>query len=149
MADPVTWMYIGTAVAATTTVAAAERQEDAAHAEAHQMRKNADAEFAEGTRAAAEYFRQGRLLESNMRAQMAGQGGITTDPGATEMLGEVGRVSNYNALSALYSSEQRAEGLRMAAQNKKRSGRNARDAGYMKALGTAISGGVNASTYKG
>ena len=116
----------------------------AAEFEARQMERNARASFAEGTRASSEHLRQGRIAQSNMRAQMAGSGGVTDDPGATETLGETGRDAKYNALAAMYSYKARSQGQSFQAQARRLEGGIAERASRWKGLSTVLSGATKA-----
>ena len=135
-----TTVLASTAITAGSQIAAGRAEAKMAESEAEQFERNAKATLAEGTRRVAEHLRQGQIAQSNMRAQMAGSGGVTDDPGAIQTLGEAGRVTKYNALASIYSTQSEAQGQRFAASNRRTEGSNAKRAGYVRSLGTVISG---------
>jgi len=106
--------------------------------EARQLKRNATASLAKGTREAQEIRRQGKIQASNARAAMSGMGGITTDAGAVRELGDIKKVTDYNALSALFESETEAENLKLKARTSKLEGRQAGMAGVRKSLATVL-----------
>lgn len=107
--------------------------------EARQINRNATAIAAKGTRDAAEVRRQGKLMASNARAAMAGSGGVSSDAGGIEGLANIKRVTDQNALTALFESETQADSLRLQAKAVKQSGRQALAGGVKKSLGTVLS----------
>ena len=148
MADPITTALI---VASTVVTGAGQIQsgraaDKAARYEARQLERQSKREFAAGTREQAEIKRQGEMLESNVRAQMAGSGGVTDDPGSVNTIGELGRDIEYNALAAMYDAASRAQGRRQQAHARRVEGANARAASQWRALGTVLSGGAESIT---
>lgn len=141
-------MIAGTVLSTVSTLKQGDAIDQAAKFEAKQLERNAKATFAEGTRAAAEHMRQGRIAESNSRAQMAGSGGVTDDPSAVQTLGESNANAQYNALAAMYSYKSAAQGQTTQAQARRLEGKNAKRASRLKALSTVISGGANTLAYK-
>lgn len=101
--------------------------------QAAQYARNATAAFATGTRRAGEIRRQGDVLKSDAAAAMAAGGGVTDDVGAISTFAEIEQVVDYNALSALYEGETRAEDLRFA-------GKVAKSTSRAKAFSTVLSG---------
>lgn len=148
MGDPVTIaaLVVGTVISASSSIRQGKQQNAAARLEADQLEKEGLRAYAQGTREQNEQLRQGRILASNMRAQMAGSGGTTDDPGATEMIAKVGRDAEYNALAAMYDAKSRHRGYGFQAKVSRWGGRNAKQAGRLKATGTVLSG---YSAYKG
>lgn len=142
-------MMAGTVLTAGTQLAEGDMAEDAANAEARQLRRNSKATYAEGTRTAQEYYRQGQINTSNMRAQMAGSGGVTTDAAAVESLGESDRIGSYNAMSAMFSHQVKSDAQAYQAKVRRVEGKNAKRASRIKALGTIISGATMAASAGG
>lgn len=150
MADPITIMMIGsTVLSASGGMQEGEAANEASKRDAAQLRDNANAAQARGTREAAEEARIKRKNISDAEAQMAGMGGITTDAGAVETLAKIEEVGEYNALSALYDADVEASGLRSQARVVRAKGRAAVSASRTKALSTIIQGGTQAyGSYK-
>jgi len=144
-------MAVAAVVAATALSAYNESQEGeaanvAAKATARQQRRNARASEAEGTRRAIEINRQGEGAQSDAAAAMGAAGGVTDDVGAIKTMADIEKVTDYNALAALYESGQRADTQRFAAQLDEMSGKQAQRAGRMKAVSTVLSGASKAYT---
>jgi len=106
--------------------------------EAKQLERKATRSRARGTREAAEERRKGKILASNVRAAMAGSGTSTTDVGAVEQLADVKRVTDYNALAALFESETEAKDLELAGEARRFEGKAAKSAGRKKGLATVL-----------
>jgi hypothetical protein len=98
--------------------AAAIGDYQAGKAEQEQLIAAANAEYAQGTRKAREEARRSKQIASNARAAMAASGGVSTDPQATRQLAEIEQTGEFNALSALFDAESRAQGLRYKAKLK-------------------------------
>lgn len=139
--DPVTMLLVaGTVLGAGSAISQGNAQDKAARFEARQLEREAKRAFAQGTREQSEINRQGRVLESNTRAQMAGSGGVTDDAGATGTIGEGNAVMEYNALAAMYQAKSVAQGRRFQAKARRYEGKTSKAAGRTKALSTVISG---------
>ena len=139
----------GTVVSAAGQIQAGRAADKAARYEARQLERQSKREFAAGTREQAEIKRKGELLESNVRAQMAGSGGVTDDPGSVSTIGELGRDIEYNALAAMYDAASRAQGRRQQAHARRIEGANARAASQWSAMGTVLKGGSSYLDAKG
>lgn len=133
-------MNIGTGLSTGGQFAGGIQANRSAKFSAQQAERNALAEIAASTTEATEQRRQGKAVQSDARAAMAASGSTTTDPGALETLGKIGQVSEYNALSALFGGENRAEALRTAARARRAEGRSAMTAGLIGGGATALSG---------
>lgn len=98
--------------------------------------------MAAGTRKAYEAGREGKRLESDVRAARAAGGGAY-DPGAVERQAKVGQEAEYNVLSALYEGETGADIARYEGEVKKKAAKT-------KGLSTMLSGGAGMyKSYKG
>lgn len=136
-----------TVMSATSAYAEGSAEKKAADYEAEQLERAATAKIAEGSRQAYERRREGDIIESNARAAMAAGGGSTTDAGMVERLGDIGAQADYNVLSALFESEEEAQGIKEKAKVRRWEGRVAKRRGIAKALGTVMQGG--SSFYQG
>lgn len=138
-------MIAATVVSAGGAIASGKAQERAAKFEAAQLERQAKREFAAGTREQDEIKRQGEKFESDVRAQMAGSGGVTDDPGSTKTIGRLNRDITYNGLAAMYDASSRAQGRRFQGAARRLEGDNAKKASRWKALGTVLQGGSQAA----
>lgn len=125
-------------------VAAIQQQASAANAaakyEAEGLEREADADFATGTRDQAEWLRRDKKLKSDMRASMASSGTTTTSPSHSRMLSD--GTLKYNALAAMYSAKTGAQSKRSRAVGVRYEGAQAKRGAFYKSLGTVISAGV-------
>jgi len=87
--------------------------------EAEQMHRNAIATEASGTVVAGERRKEGDRMISDARAAMAAQGGSASDAGAIERAGEIGEMTDYNVLAALFESRTQSAGQHQAAEIKR------------------------------
>lgn len=142
-------MVAATVVSAAGGIAQGKAQERAARFEARQLERQAKREFAQGTRESQEQRRQSEQFISDMRAQMAGSGGVTDDPGAARMIGEAAAVGKYNALAAMYEGSARAQSRRFQAKARRFEGKIAKRASRWQAMSTVLSGGSQAAYMKG
>lgn len=136
MADPVTMSLVGasTVIGVKGALAEGKAAEQAADFKAK-------TQIAGATKKAAEYTREGKIVESNARAAMAASGGAF-DAGSAERIGKINEQSQYNALAAMYEGEQAAAITKYEGEVKKK-------ATKMKALSTVLSGGAQMySSYK-
>ena len=140
MADPVTAMAAAsTVLSAGSSIAGGIAEDKAASAEAKQLRTNANARYAQGTREAYQARQDGKRVESDAVAAMAGGGGAF-DAGMAERLGEIGEVTDFNALAAMYEAETEADGMRRQARATRKAGQRALATGFVKAGATALDG---------
>ena len=139
--DPVTLM----AVAATGLQAAGQLRQGKAikqqkDFEEAQLKQQATARYAEGTREAYEERRRADIVSSNARAAMAASGGTTTDEGASEQLAKIGAEGDYNVLASLFDAKVDAQSLQTRAAAADYEGKLARKESRFKALSTVIGG---------
>ena len=142
-------MAVAAMVAATAFTALGQMQEGhaaeaAGDLSALQNRRNAKASYAKGINESNEIRRQGDVMASNASAAIAGGGGVTDDVGSIKTLSDIEQVTDYNALTALYSGKQRQDTQNFQAKVDRYAGQAAKAASDMKAVGTVISGGSNA-----
>ena len=130
-----------TVVTAGGQIAQGKAQARAARFEASQLERQAKREFAAGTRESQEEQRRSDKLISDMRAQAAGSGGATDDPGMTREFAEAGTVGKYNALAAMYDAESLAQGRRFQAKARRLEAKTASRWGKISAMSTVLKGG--------
>lgn len=141
MAELAKWAGIaGTALSVAGPIYAGSKASDAAGDEAEQLRRRAGARRGEAQRAAAEERRQNRFARSRAQAVIASQGGSLADPGAVNYMGDLEAEGEYAALARLYEGYDEAEGLDAAARARRREGKAARTAGYLRGFTNALMG---------
>ena len=124
-----------------SSIAEGNAADKAARFKAKQVERNAIAKRAQGTRQTQEGLRIGRKLQSDAQAQMSAGGGSTTDVGAIEQKAKLKSATDYNALTALFESEEQAKGMDLAAKGIRMEGKMAKKAGQRKALSTILESG--------
>lgn len=122
---------------AATAISEGNAADKAARFKAKQIERNAIAKRAAGTRTTQEGLRKGRVLQSDAIAQMAAGGGAF-DAGSIEQLAGLKQVTDYNALTALFESEEQAKGMELAAKGARMEGKMAKKKGQRKAIGTIM-----------
>ena len=111
--------------------------------EAGQMESQAMERKAASHRQVEEIDRQGRLAQSRALAVAAASGGGASDPTVMNIMANLAGETEYRKMVALYEGESAARYLEGQADVTRWAGREARTAGKMAALGTAISGGTS------
>lgn len=132
---------LSTVVSAAGSIMSGNAANKAAKFEAAQMTQQAGQERAASQRQAIEQRRQAGLANSRVTAVAAASGAGATDASVLDIQGDNAATGEYNALSALYSGEEKARGLEMGAVAKRYEGANAAQAGKMQAVGTILSSG--------
>ncbi|MEW7973867.1 MAG: hypothetical protein AB2821_10335 [Candidatus Thiodiazotropha endolucinida] len=107
---------MSTSMQAVSSLMQAHYQLQASRFTEGQLKRNAKARFALGTRQAYEEQRQGRIMMSNARAAMGASGGTTTDAGAINQLADIKATADFNSLSAIFGAKTEAMGLREKAE---------------------------------
>lgn len=156
MADPVTWLTVGsTLLSAGTAVAGGLQarnegiaQNYAYQSKAQQENINAGQERAAAQRKAMAEDRKGTLLNSRAQAVAAASGGGALDPTIINIEGNIAGDAKYNSLTQLYEGESAARTLEngattdaWAGKNAQAQGKTAMMSGFMKAGGTLLSAG--------
>lgn len=140
MADPLT----ATASVASTALnsfgahKAGQAESRAANIEAGQMESIARSERASSQQQALAEQRRGELVKSRAIAVSAAGGGGVSD---TNIIGDIEAEKKFRSLAALFEGEERARDLEKQANITRFTGRQARKAGNIKAVTSAISGG--------
>lgn len=146
MAQAIPWLIAGgTALSAVGSYQQGKAAQNASRYEAAQYQDAANLKAIEGQNQAAEIRRQKEVALSDARAAAAASGGGGV--GESQFLMQQGRLGGAlerNALSTIYQANVEAGGLRRRATGALYEGKVAKQAGTMKALVTAISGGVKA-----
>lgn len=90
---------------------------------------------------------QTAYVQSTVRARAAASGGSATDPTVVNLQGQIGARGEYNALSELYTGEEKARGEENQAsldiftgEQQAAAGKAKQTAGYIGAFSTALSG---------
>lgn len=134
---------IGTAVSTVGQIQAGNAARRSANFQAAQMNQQAGQERATAQRAAIEQRRTARLAGSRATALAAASGGAT-DPTILNILGDIKTEGEYNALSALFTGEEKARGLEMGASARVVEGQTAKQASIINA-GSTLSTGIGQS----
>lgn len=141
MAELSKWMSVsGSMLAAGGNIYGGREEKKNADEEAAQLRQRAGSRRAESQRMAAEERRATRFAKSRAQAVLASQGANMGDPSLVNYFGDLEAEGEYNALSRLYEGNEEALGLEAAATTRRREGRAARTAGYLKGLTSAMYG---------
>lgn len=130
--------------AANAQAASYRYQAKLSQREAQQMEQKAGQERAVSQRAAMEERRAGRLLRSRSGAIAAASGAGALDPTVVNLLGDISAEEETQALTALYTGEERARGLEYGAKLTRAGGQ-----GYRYAAQRAQDvGGLEARAYR-
>lgn len=134
-------------IAAGTTVLTAAQQIQAGKAQdaqgellAAQRERDAKQANLEAQTEAFNERRKAKLVRSRALAVAGASGAGVNDPGVNDILSDIDAEGEYNALSALYSGEYLARGLRSGASAARREGSASRSAGYVRGATTALTG---------
>lgn len=132
-------MIASTAISAVGTIAQGNAARAAGNYQAAQLNQQAGQERAIAQRNAIEQRHKATLANSRALAVAAAGGGGASDPTVNNIMGDITGQGEYNALSALYTGEERARGMNMQADVARLEGKQARSASLLKA-GTTILG---------
>lgn len=139
-------LLIGSLVSAKGAMDEGNAANSMAQSQANQLNANALTTRASAERTAIEDRKQAALLESRAQAVSAASGGGATDPTVLNVVGDIHKQGEYNALNALYNGDVRAQQLNNSADLERQQGRQAKAAGRMKAVGTVLSTGSSMYT---
>tara|TARA_R110000851_G_scaffold9579_1_gene35531 strand:- start:2663 stop:3094 length:432 start_codon:yes stop_codon:yes gene_type:complete len=137
-------MVAGAAIGAMGAIQEGNAAEAAGKFTARQQQRNAKNSMAEGIRKATEIQRMGDRAQSDASAAMAAGGGVTDDVGAIKTLSDIQAVTDYNALSAIYEGDLKADTQNMQADMDRMAGKQAQQASRFKAASTVLSAGSKA-----
>jgi hypothetical protein len=137
----------GTVVSAVNQQNAGIQNKMNADFEAGQMDKQANNELAISQREAEQARRESRYLQSRAQSIAAASGAGATDPTVVNLIGDLEQEGEYNAMTALYNGQERANTLRTGGSITRRQGKAYRNAGNTNALSTVISGASSMARY--
>lgn len=151
MADPVSLGLLavslaGTAMSAFGAVREGQAANESAKFEARQLEQQSKAQEAAGQRSALEQRRQSELMQSRALAVAGASGGGVTDPGVLRIISGIAGEGENAFQSELYNARTQAETSRSQAVARRFEGKQAKQAGVMKAASTALSGIAEAGT---
>lgn len=148
MADPISagiMTAMTTVMGAVGQLSAGNAASAAAKAEARQREQIAGQERAQAQREANEERRQADLAQSRGLA-VAAAGGGAADGSTRNVLAQIEGEGEFNALTAMFSGEERAQNQEFAAEMARFKGKQAKKQSRLAAVGTVLSG---ASSFAG
>jgi hypothetical protein len=138
-----TALLAGTALSVGGKVAGGYAQKGALDSAAAQLEQEAGQSVASGIQGAIQDRRRATYVASNARARTAAGGLTTTGTSAIANVGQIRGQGEYNALTALYQGEDRAQELDYRATGMRRSGSNAVTSGWLSGISSVLSGGTS------
>lgn len=132
-----------TALSVYSSIQQGKAQQQQANLLAAQKEKDANQANVEAQAEAANERRKAKLVRSRALAVAGASGAGVDDPTVNKILTGIETEGEMNALSSLYSGEYLASSLRSGADATRSSGAAAKNAGYMSAASTALSGSVS------
>lgn len=138
-----TALLAGTALSAGGKIAGGYAQKGALDASASQLEQEAGQSVASGIQGAIQDRRRATYVASNARASTAAGGLTTTGTSAIANVGQIRGQGEYNALTALYQGEDRAQELDYRATGERRAGSNAVTSGWISGASSVLSGGTS------
>lgn len=132
---------VGGVVSAMGTLAAGQSAKDASYFKAAQEDQAAQESRAASQRQALEKRRQSDLALSKIQAGAAASGAGASDPGIVNLSGDVAARGEYQALTDMYTGENRARGLEDQAMGDRMTGDAAETGAKYKAVGTLLDSG--------
>lgn len=138
MADPVTWIALGTIAAGQ--VQQGREENKIARRQAALKRKEGLADLSESQQIAKQERRKAELAQSRATALAAASGSAMDSPNIVDTIADIDARGEYNALAALYSGGTSMKQKYSEAKSLEKSGRAAQRAGYIDAISTMASG---------
>lgn len=160
-AIPLVMSGIGTVLSASGQMSAGNASAAAGYGQQAVLDQQAGQVAAQGSQEVANQNLKTKAIIGTLRARAASGGGSASDPTVVNLAGNIAARGEYNALSALYSADEKASGLQYQGDLAAYSGQVKQTAARTTALATAISGfgglaakygnvgGVNAGTMDG
>lgn len=130
----------GTLFSASNQADAGSQEKELANYQASQLERNAGQSQAVAQRQAIEERRKARLLESRAQAVAAASGGGASDSTVVNLIGNIEKQGEYNALTALYNGDMQAANMKEEAGIRRKTGKAAAYAGQTQAASTILSG---------
>lgn len=115
---------IGTGLSALGTLYGGIRSNQAAKAEAKQMKQKGDEELAISQRRASERRKEKERAQSRALAVAGASGAGTRDPTVTQIMAGIENQGEYNALTELYTGQMERNSLRAGASARRAEGRS-------------------------
>lgn len=138
------WIAAGTtALTVAQQVQQGQLQSAQGNLLAVQREKDANQALLEAQTEASNERRKAKYLRSRAQAVAGKSGAGVSDPDVSNILSDIETEGEMNALSALYSGEYLARGLRSGADTARREGSARRTAAYTGAATTALSGAIS------
>jgi hypothetical protein len=134
-------MIVSTILGASSQASQGIAANQAAQYNAAQSVAAGKAAVGAATRKAYNEQRQGNLVRSRAQAVAAASGGGSLDPSVIDATGRIQAQTDYNAMSALYEGQTAQQGYNNQAALDRAEGKNAQNAGLLKAGGTLLAGG--------
>jgi hypothetical protein len=131
---------VGASISAMGAIQQGKATNANAKFQAKQLEQQAGQDRASSQRVAIEKRREGDIALSNVQAAAAGAGGGATDPTVLDIQGGIAKQSEYNALSALFSGEERGRGQELQAVSSRMQGKQAQKAGLINGISTIVGG---------
>jgi hypothetical protein len=116
---------------------AGKARQKAGRTEANMYLESAKARLARGTREAKQYGHQGKVNVSDATAALVGGQGAAFDPA---LIAKIKAKTDYNALAALFESQQESFGLRQRAIDTRYSAGMGRSVSHIKTAASALTG---------
>lgn len=133
----------GQGIAAASHLQFGVQAQQAAEFQAQQLRQNATAATAAGTRQAWSIQQQVGYVQSRALAVAGASGGGASDPGVVATMAKTAAIGAYQSASALYSAQDRARNLDMEANAKEYQGKTQELNSDMVAGAQVMSGATN------
>lgn len=131
---------IGTATSVVGTLAAGAQQKKRFEFEQKVAEQQADEASAASQRDAQARYREGRLIASQQRAQIAGSGGSVADQGVIDLMGDTQERVTLAAQTDIYKGEQQKRGFNDAAKIAGINAENSMSQAWLNAGGQLFSG---------
>lgn len=138
-----TSMQVGTGIGVGSSIFSGEYAYDQSKNQANALERNASTTRAATQRDAIEIRRNKDYTKSRAVAVMAASGASTDDPGMVNLMAEIEKEGEIQALTKLWVGEDRARGMEDSAAVARNEGKASRTSGYLNAATTALSGYSN------
>jgi hypothetical protein len=122
------------------TLMQGQAADSSAASEAAQLNQQAGQERAVSQLDAITQRRSARYAQSRAQAVAAASGAGASDPTVVDVISGIAGEGEFQALTSLYTGEDRARGMEFSGKVRRREGKAAQAASYLKASGTLLSG---------
>lgn len=114
--------------------------------QAAQLEQQAGQERASAQRLAVAERRRSAIMQSNAQAAAAASGGSATDTTVLNLIGDIAKEGEFNALSALFEGEERARGLQLQSATARMEGKRTQKQGMFSGISTIVGGVTSAAS---